>query len=310
MIFDKAIGTMAAVLFTTTTAAAQTSYPIIISSESQFERLGISGLSPNLAPMPNRCYHYGDGGNFISLSNALLAFYQSQGFSRRSACLALISGIRFNPETGQRLATYIWADPKLFKNGRPDPKYWWWGATIPGGPPDIYLPTDPEDISDELPISLPRCFARGLPFSDCTWRYDVLSGKRISAADTARYAEVGRRVERYSGGVRREPNQLDEHGYIWMVGGGNCYYDDDDTSPCHGIKFDYFGGEMKNVGMRFDFSHEFPKGYGYALLYDVSDGAAGSGASPQTVKAAIEGQRRPQQINLDRLREVWGTGSN
>src|SRR5947207_52338 len=137
MIFGKALGTVAAVLFAATTATAQTSFPIIISSETQFEQLGISLLSP----LPNRCYHYGDGGDSVSINNSLLAFYESQGFSLRSACMALISGIRYNPETGQRLATYIWANPKLFKNGRPDRRYWTNGS-----------PTDLGDISDELPI--------------------------------------------------------------------------------------------------------------------------------------------------------------
>ena len=48
MIFDKALGTLAAVLFATTTAAAQTSYPIIVSSERQFEQIGISLRSPGI----------------------------------------------------------------------------------------------------------------------------------------------------------------------------------------------------------------------------------------------------------------------
>jgi hypothetical protein len=65
-----------------------------------------------------------------------LSFYKSQGFSRRSACLALISGIRFNPEDGKHLATYILVDRKLLK------------------PKD----NEPSALSAELPMSLPSCF--------------------------------------------------------------------------------------------------------------------------------------------------------
>jgi hypothetical protein len=298
MIFDKALGIVAAVLFATT-ATAQTSPPIIISSKSQFEQLGISLLSP----LPNRCYHYGEGGDFISISKSLLAFYESQGFSLSSACMALISGIRFNPETGQRLATYIWANPKLFTNGRPDRRFWTNG-----------FPTDPGDISDELPISLPRCFARGLPFSDCVWRYDVLTGERMSANDTAKHAEVGRRAERFLSGPRArqlfDVSPPDEDGFI-MSSGRNWNEEDGDDDwrpPWRGIHFAYTGGEM-DLAMFYDLSSEFPKGYGYALLY-VNDGGAGPDVSPEAVKAAIEGQRRPQQINLDRLREIWNAGAN
>jgi hypothetical protein len=307
VIFDKALATVAAVLFATMTAVAQTNYPLVLSSESKLKQLGI--WFDELSPLPNRCYHYGDGGAWISISHALLAFYQSQGFSRPSACMALISGILFNPETGQRLATYIWTDPKLFKNGRPDPRYWSKGQPAQDG-----------DISDELPISLPRCFARGLPFSDCVWRYDVLTGKRISANDTARHAEVGRRAEQFLSGARarqlfnKAPSDQGGGGFIQPSGFSRHWYeeardvDDERRSIWRGIHFDYTGGEM-DLAMFYDFSNEFPKGYGYALLY-VNDGDAGPAASPDTVKAAIEGQRRPQQINLDRLREIWGAGSN
>ena len=54
------------------------------------------------------CYHFGEGGAVnISISAELLAYYVQQGFSRRSLCMALISAIRFDPETGRRLATYV-----------------------------------------------------------------------------------------------------------------------------------------------------------------------------------------------------------
>jgi hypothetical protein len=302
---DRFIGALAIVIVAATGAAAQTKYPLVISSESKLKQLGM--WLGYMSQLPNRCYHYGDGGNSISLSDALLAFYQSQGFSRRSACMALISGIRFNPETGARLATFVWVDPKLFKNGRPDPRYWTQG-----------MPTDVGDISDELPLSLPRCFARGLPLSDCNWRYHVLSGKRMSAADIAKHAEAGRKAEQFLSSARArqrfdaDPSHPGEGGFIHIAGSSRNWNDRDDTDdwrpPWLDIKFDYAGVEM-DLAMFHDYASEFPKGFGYALLY-VNDGGAGPDASPDTIKAAIEGQRRPPQIDVDKLKDIWSAGSN
>jgi len=220
--------------------------------------------------------------------------------------MALISSIRFNPETGARLATYIWADPKLFKNGRPDPRYWTDG-----------MPSSTDDISDELPLSLPRCFARALPLSDCAWRYNVLTGKRLSPADAARHAEVGRKVEQFLSGPRprqrfaADPSKVAWEGFIKTSGSSRNWNEDDGDDappPWLDIKFDYAGAQL-DLAMFHDYSSEFPEGYGYALLY-LKDGGAGPDASPDAVKAAIEGQRRPPQIDLDKLKDIWSAGSD
>src|SRR5271166_5675991 len=142
---------LAAGLLWASGAAARSPYPIVFDSVQQLKRYGLAligiGTEDKSLHFHTRCYYYGDGGWDLSISDELLSFYKSQGFSRRSACLALISGIRFNPETGQRLATYILVDRKLLK-----PKA-----------------NEPSALSDELPLSLPKCFAGGTPYSDCMW---------------------------------------------------------------------------------------------------------------------------------------------
>jgi hypothetical protein len=141
----KVILVLAASVLYVGTAAAQDRYPLVFDSVNQLKRYGLAlrGIGTNDVSVhfPTRCYYYGDGGWDISISDALLSFYKSQGFSRRSACLALISGIRFNPEDGKHLATYILVDRKLLK------------------PKD----NEPSALSAELPMSLPSCFKNGTP---------------------------------------------------------------------------------------------------------------------------------------------------
>jgi hypothetical protein len=118
------------------------------------------------------CYYFHQGGAFnISISGELLAYYVQQDFSRRSLCMALISGIRFHPETGHRLATYVVV-------------YMLAGGDQPEG-----------DIAQELPLAIPSCFARALPYSDCTFNFDPLTGKRLSAAFTQRLKAFGQKLE-------------------------------------------------------------------------------------------------------------------
>lgn len=264
-----------------TAASAQTRFPMVFDTVQKLKQTGIAllldaELGRKSQHFPTRCYYYGDGGWDISISNALLAQYKSQGFSRRSACMALVSGIRFNPETGKRLATYIILDPKRFKRG----------TVMEAGV-----------VSDELPLSLPRCFARGLPYSDCAWRYDPMSGKRLSATQTQKLKSIGERIEKFLGDPRtREAFRYfdDDSPYtkgMISVGAGQDGPDDlgEDTH------FSFY-----------DYASEFPKGYGYALY---AEGGAGPDVSPAVVKAAVDGLKSPPRIDPNELKDIWSTGN-
>jgi len=74
---SRIIGALAIAVVAGTGAAAQTKYPLVVYSESKLKQIGI--WFSFKSPLPNKCYHYGDGGDWISLSEALRAFYQSQG---------------------------------------------------------------------------------------------------------------------------------------------------------------------------------------------------------------------------------------
>jgi len=260
--------------------AAQTPNPLVFDSPSQLKQYGIGfrgiGTDDVKIHFPTRCYHYGDGGWDISISDALLNEYKSQGFSRRSACMALVSGIRFNPENGKRLTTYIIIDRTLFENGQP---------------------TDSGSLSGELPLSLPSCFKDALPYSDCAWSFDPMSGKKLSAQQTAKFKAIGQRIEKFLSdpktkhGVSRiqedSPDAEFTKGMI-ISGGG-----------------DKAGGGKDSAASFYDYSSEFPKGYGYTLY---ADGAAGPSASPEVVKAALTSKKPPAQIDADQLKAIWTSG--
>jgi hypothetical protein len=327
------IVTIALVLLTTA-ADARSGYPLVFHSIDQLKKFGIAHggrLDPGDVSMhfQNRCYEYGDGGWEISVSDALLNFYVSQGFSRRSLCLALISGIKFNPENGQRLATYILTTPDWAKNGQ-----------------------SPGDMTDELPLSLPRCFSRGVPYSDCAWNYDPMSGKRLGPNSRVRLQghdffgkpdcprvcnppvsakDIGHRIERFLSGatsaLRAEcgwtESTSDDSGWPrgtlfnstrgWVM---SCTFEQNDAfdgfvakdlaaSPSNDdIQSSTIG--MNSYATFYDFSREFPKGFGYALY---ADGSAGGSLSAAVVKAALAGRKPPTQLDSKALKEIWASGT-
>jgi hypothetical protein len=87
----------------------------------------------------NKCHYFGDGGFLMSLSDEFAAPYLARGFSVPSMCMAMYGGIRFDPTTGWRLATFMVADVKSIEQYGPDPFY----------------------MTSELGLELPDCFANG-----------------------------------------------------------------------------------------------------------------------------------------------------
>jgi hypothetical protein len=312
--FCKATLVVAAGLFWASGAAARSPYPIVFDSVQQLKRYGLAligiGTSNHSLHFHNRCYYYGDGGWDLSISDELLSFFKSQGFSRRTACLALVSGIRFDPETGKRLATYILVDRKLLKRKG----------------------NEPSALSDELPLSLPKCFAGGTPYSDCAWNYDPLTGKKLapnatvaqplmwkncrSDARTRKFCdhpwtaqEAGQRIEAFLSKPdakcaspevdSKDPDNRLIVGTIAIRCKFVALVDIEPASESTLIAW--------NTGATlYDQSAEFPKGHAYALF---ASGEAGPEVSPDVVKAAFNGEKPQSQLDPKRLREIWGAGT-
>jgi hypothetical protein len=237
------------------TATAQ--FPIVFSEESEMKPIGLMFGGRALA---HDCYYIGDGGPDISFSDAFLDHYKALGFSRRSLCMALMSGVRFNPETGNRLATYIRK---------------WTG------------PTENDHVMyPELPITAPACFKNGTPYSDCTFRYDPLSGAGLSAEVTRLYKQTGERLKQ----ELRDPKRRSSFKYYkdreLMIGAAQ-------PAPLH-------GGPLSAASF-YDYSSEFPEGFGYGLY---AFGGAAPGVSAAAVRTAADPRRRRPQISQARVREL------
>jgi hypothetical protein len=300
-----------------TDVAAQGQYPLVFDSVNELKRYGLAlvgiGSREKSSHFRTRCYYYGDGGWDISISEALLSVYKSQGFSRRSACLALVSGIRFNPETGERLATYIIVNRKMLR-----PKY-----------------NEPGAASEELPLSLPSCFNRGLPYSDCAWNYDPKTGRKLAAnatvVDPATWkeclshattrklcsrpwtaVEAGTRIEQFLSNPKNRceskevtsdnPEEELIRGAIKME--WKCRFEASLEPGPDDMEASRIA--WNSAATLYDHSAEFPKGYGYALF---ASGEAGPDVPPEAVKAALNGKKPLAQVDASKLKKLWDTGT-
>jgi hypothetical protein len=119
-------------------------------------------------PTAHKCFYIGDGFMNMEISDATFAYYKKKGFSLDNLCMVLRTGhVRFNPETGARVATYIIAD-----GSGPKPR-----------------------ISDELLLKAPSCFARGklriaqlsavLNPIGCKVNYHPWSGRKLDPNEVA-----------------------------------------------------------------------------------------------------------------------------
>jgi hypothetical protein len=221
-----------------------------------------AGTEPIFA---NKCYYYGDGGYLISLSDSYLDRYSRRGFSRNSLCMALVSGILFDPESGKRLATYLKSDPSV-------------------GPQSVE-----GDIADELPLEIPDCFGSGLPYSSCEMRYDLWTGKKLSDEQSAVYRDLGAAIERLmrtaiSEGVVCELETtcnistfLDDEPLIkgFLAAKGYSLFDLSDKIIGRLPAITDAMIQLSRVSF-YDVSPAFPKGFGYAV------GAYGEASGPET----------------------------
>lgn len=169
-------------------------YPILIQKRSDnLARFGIDHSNR----FPNKCFYYGDGGYRISVSNAFKSRYDRLGMPFDNLCFILMTGkIRYDPESGRRLATYMIGD--LDKVARlmsqPAPR-----AGQSRSTDEFY---EPGDLSEELPLEVPLCF-RGakhversqLEVSACNFRFHPWSGKPLSSDEGAAFARAAFYIE-------------------------------------------------------------------------------------------------------------------
>jgi hypothetical protein len=216
-------------------------YPIYFHSMSDLQQLGISlqwpmiydtGVKTETLPKPGLpigCYLYAGQAtmSLISISEEFLAHYKAKGFTRESLCMGLASYMKYDPETGKRLPTYIYRDDAMVEAAVSNLD----ADTMPETTLTYYIPeifadkealkagidavrrkefgklteeqlenlmsTDFSFLSNELPLVVPDCFKNGTPYLDCNWRYGLLTGRKLSDAAPKMYRAVGETIDRH-----------------------------------------------------------------------------------------------------------------
>ena len=291
---------VSALAATSALAADQPSlnYPIVFETGNELKALGIAlvgfGKQAEVKEFNNRCYYYGDGGNTISVSDEFLQRFVRRGFTLNSLCLALQSPLAFDPETGQRVASYMVADLDAIRSGQ----------------------LDAGSISEVLPLDVPDCFKRGLPYHDCRFQFDIQTGKKLTAQQLAAIAE-GRRVFDHK---MAEIKKNDAYSTECPCQESNLQPEFSTTAKCRLEKVPkcaanpleelivgtlraegYFVyGDFAESGITLvDISPSLPLGYGYQLHTDGS--AAPDGGDPKI--AADPARRFSEAILLEYRRQ-------
>jgi hypothetical protein len=158
-------------------------YPYVLPNRADLRKFGLTvsvfGGGDEPKPFSRKCFYYGDGGYPMTVSDEFVARYKDIPFD--NLCFVLrVGGLRYDPDTGRRLPTYILANIEaLQKDG---------SASEPG------------TVSEELPLAVPSCFKvahvtygggrASLTESGCTYKYHPWSGRQLDAEEAAAFAAL------------------------------------------------------------------------------------------------------------------------
>jgi len=197
--------------------------------------------------------------------------------------MALVSQVRFDPESGKRLPTYVISDAEEIEESGEDPSN--------------------AIVSHESPLAVPRCFWSALPYSECEIKFDMISGKRVSRETTEAYRQLGQLLEDALNDPARRADldYRDNAGEGMMAGKSYDDLIDDDHNPFSDSGIKKYTIRNRTNATFYDYSDDFPKGYGYALH---AEGAAGPDPGAKTLKQALERKRRVTQASLQTLQNV------
>lgn len=263
-------------------AAADLAFPVVFSKAADMKRLGIvlanyTNDSAEVGPLENGCYYYGDGGHFLSVSTAFVQRFEARGFSFRSLCMALASGIRHDPETGRPLPTYI--------------------VKRPGIAPEDLRMMGVGGISPVLPLDVPDCFAGGMPFTDCEMNYDLFTGAPLDAELKTAYRNLGAALEDLMQGSRDAfRGELVQPELQVPV-----FAETEDGERMELFRFSWNFDQRLVPATQGDYGASFPKGYGYAINLD---GTAGPEPSSESVDLADDERREVNEQSLAQLEQL------
>lgn len=156
-------------------------YPIFIDGSVNLKPFGLH--SPDYdrpetrsSAFGNKCSAAGDGAHTLSLSPQTVRKFKNRGFTIAQMCMALrIGDLRYDPETGKRLPTYIIGDRIEVARAAAHGQHF--GAGV---------------MSEEFPFTIPPCFRNSrisyAPIGEtiktnCDFKFNPRTGKRFSAAE-------------------------------------------------------------------------------------------------------------------------------
>jgi hypothetical protein len=251
--------------------------------------------------LDHQCYWYND---LLSVSHERLLRYRDMGFTLNSLCLGLISETKFDPETGERLPTYVAIAQKAWDERKKQyPK-----VTV-----ESYL-------SLEHPLELPKCFRRALPYSDCDFKFDRLTGKPLPETKRRQFKVLGE-------ALNETMQQAIKHRLVctwpfclerWAIdppdGDNDLLGTLEAEYGCFQLGYlrQFIETKLRPKGIDapvdeklgeagitcFDVSLNLPAGFGYTT---DADGVRGPSISPELVKMATEPQRKVDQIDIEAL---------
>jgi hypothetical protein len=163
-----------ALCITTLPANAQTGNPAVFGSHAELRKTGIElvGWGPaGGRELPEKCggRYGGDGAYNFSFSRDFVAKFKKRGFTNLSLCMAMESEIKYDPETGARLPTFVLADIPAVRRG-----------LVEAG-----------TATDEIPFTVPDCFKNARPLHDCKLNFDMKSGRRLTTQQTRKLRQAG-----------------------------------------------------------------------------------------------------------------------
>lgn len=287
------------------TKAVEPKFPLVLTAEVQLHPFGLDlrAIDSDRAPaFAHVCYAYGGEAHTVylmSMSDAFLKRHTDRGFSRESVCLGLVSQVRFDPDTGRRLPTYVIKYPEKVakalaaaKKAKLPPKETQWALMEDGG------------ITDELPLVLPDCFRNGTPYLDCVWRFGWQSGKPISEGTRKAASDYGLMFDDMirrgmAAGLVKSGESPAVKGYLAIAGYlapstiGAGPADEDRIFKLHER------GAVRHTWTAV--SPNLPRGYGTAMN---ASGELGPSVSVEAVTAALDATGPPPQVTeamVDRL---------
>lgn len=295
-----------------TLSEAPLKFPLVFYDKALLQRLGIvigenGPNQPEIKHYQSRCYKKWETEETptpdelydISLSDEFVLKFAKSGFSLNSLCLALAGGIKFDPETGERLPTFIIADRERVKDT-----------------------SDGRASTGEIALDVPNCFRFGRPYTDCKFSFDPLNGEKLSGAETKRYAELGRKIDIHVANAKAAGKWSKTCANVEMHNGDeellqDCKLEKDRdgwlqndgiiSNNLNQVKDLEFGQGWEKQRM-IDVSPVFPVGYGYALY-----APSGAGGLPPVIRpSAQDGTTVESAASVpglwDRILGIFGRG--